>query len=263
MKQAPLPSVNIVTPSFNQGIFLKQTIESVLSQRDPSLVYWVMDGGSTDTSVSIMKRYKGKLGWVSEKDKGQTDAINKGIKKFLTMLNDDDIVAYINSDDYYMPGAFQKVRKVFAEKPDVNWVVGDAVIVDRNGEEIQKPIRLYKSLFRLLPFSLWIGNPYPQPSVFLRARVVKEGGLFREDLSYVMDYEYWLRTQTKFGAPYRLDSPLSSFRIHGESKGGSQYTRQFAEEYRVLCEYTKNPFIRCIHWLHTQCILLVYKILKG
>lgn len=262
MKQATVPSLNIVTPSFNQGRFILQTIESVLSQDDPVLIYWVMDGGSTDNTVDVLKSFGRKINWVSQKDKGQTDAINKGIEKTLQTASDDDIYAYINSDDYYQPGAFARVRSYFNAHPTCDWVIGDAVIVDEKGSEIQKLIRLYKSIFRLVPFSLWIGNSYPQPSVFLRARLIKKIGLFKNELHYVMDYEYWLRATTQCGTPGFLDIPLSEFRIHPDSKGTTQFTKQFQEGYEVVRRYTKNTLVLALHKIHNQCILFIYRHIK-
>src|SRR5258708_18581652 len=158
MKQATLPSISIVTPSFNQGKFIRETIENVLSQNNAHVIYWVIDGESKDNTVSILKSFGKRINWMSEKDKGQTNGINKGIKKTLSGLHDDDIVAYINSDDYYLPNAFSHVRDFFNAHPDADWLVGDALIVDEEGNEIQKPIRFYKRFLRLFPFSLWLGN---------------------------------------------------------------------------------------------------------
>ncbi len=262
MKQATLPSISIVTPSFNQGKFIRETIENVLSQNNAHVIYWVIDGESKDNTVSILKSFGKRINWMSEKDKGQTNAINKWLKKTLSGLHDDDIVAYINSDDYYLPNAFSHVRDFFNAHPDADWLVGDALIVDEEGNEIQKPIRFYKRFLRLFPFSLWLGNPYPQPSVFLRARLVKKIGLFREDLHYVMDYEYWLRATTKSGLPSFLNVPLSAFRIHGNSKGTMLFRKQFEEGYAVVEEYTRDSLVLWLHRLHNHCILFVYKLIK-
>lgn len=261
MKKQSFPNIKIITPSFNQGRFIKQTIESVLDQDYESITYVVVDGGSTDDTVITLKKYK-QLSFVSEKDKGQTDALNKGIRMFSSHLHNDDIVAYINSDDYYLPGAFEKILRAFNTYPQAQWVIGDAVIVDEMGREIQPLIRLYKRVLRHFSFSLLLTNPYPQPSVFLRGAVLKSLGLFRTDLHYTMDYEYWMRVQKKYGQPVFVDACLSAFRIHGASKGGSQYKKQFSEELRVLREYVANPFWILCHKFHTTFILFFYDRLK-
>ncbi len=104
MQKQHLPKISIITPSYNQGRFIKETIDSVLSQNYPNLEYWVMDGGSTDETVKVLKSYGKKINWVSKKDKGQTNAINEGLKKVTG-----DIIAYINSDDVYAPDVFRQV----------------------------------------------------------------------------------------------------------------------------------------------------------
>lgn len=250
---------SIVTPSFNQAQFIRQTIDSVRDQSYPSIEYRVQDGASTDQTPEILHSYGKSLEYKSKIDKGQTDAINIGLHQ-----SSGDIFAYINSDDYYLPNVFEKVSRVFSTHPEVNWVVGDALIVDSKGKEIQGFVRGYKSLIRRLyrPWMLYILNPLPQPSVFIQRRALELVGEFDQNLRYTMDYDMWLRLQQKFGSPYFISEPLSAFRIHGQSKGGSQYPKQFAEELMVVAKYTKNPFLLWLHWLHNQCILAAYSLIK-
>lgn len=263
MKQSrKTPSLRIVTPSFNQGRFIRQTIESVLSQLLPGDSYYVIDGGSTDDTIEILQSYGDKLQWISAKDDGQADAINKGINKLLEASDPGDVFAYINSDDFYLPGALAYVRQQFGQDDMLTWLVGDAKIVNESGDEIQKLIRIYKKTLRYLSVSLGITNSYPQPSVFLRTSVVNKLGKFNEKLHYVMDYEYWLRVAQIFGTPYFVSTALSAFRIHNASKGGSQYIEQFAEELKVARKYTKNPFIFWLHRFHNQCIVHTYGLIK-
>lgn len=254
-----LPRLSIVTPSFNQAQFIRQTIDSVLSQNYPNLDYRVQDGGSTDETKKILASYGKRITYESKKDNGQTDAINTGLRQ-----TSGEIFAYINSDDYYLQNTFEKVATLFARDPQIQWVVGDCSIVDGEGIEIQGFVREYKKILRRL-FSigiLKILNPLPQPATFIRRSALDEVGPFDEKLRYTMDYEMWLKLDRKFGAPTFIDEPLSAFRIHGLSKGGSQYKKQFAEELTVVAKYTHNPILLWLHWLHNQCILLAYGLIK-
>lgn len=262
MKNKKSLIINIVTPSFNQGEFIQETIESVLGQKYPAVHYWVVDGGSTDNTVQILKTYEGKLSYVSESDKGQTDAINKGIKKL--DLQDGQIFAYINSDDYYQSGAFEKVIEAFEQNPTKQWLVGDALIVNEKGDTIQEFVRYYKQFLRQT-FSksiLLITNPIPQPAVFIRAEAMKKIGAFDVTLRYTMDYDYWLRLEQEFGNPIFLDEQIASFRIHGASKGKLSYRDQFDEDYQVAKRYTQSSFLLALHQIHSGLILFLYSLLK-
>jgi glycosyltransferase involved in cell wall biosynthesis len=254
----------IVTPSFNQAQFISQTIESVLSQ-DVKVQYWIMDGKSSDLTVAVLKSFGRKIHWLSEKDKGQTDAINKSIKKCAALKpKPSDIFAYINSDDYYIPEALNNVVQAFAQSPDKQWLVGDALIINEKNEEIQPLVRQYKSVLRRLlslPLLLVL-NPIPQPAVFIKWAAVEKVGLFNAKLRYVMDYEYWLRLMATVGMPLVLDQPLAAFRIHGASKGGTQFIHQFDEELSVAQRFTKNSAWLFFHTVHNEMVKLVYRLIK-
>lgn len=253
-----LPKISIITPSFNQGHFIKETIESVLNQNYPNLEYLVMDGGSTDDTVKILKTYGNKISWVSKKDKGQTDAINKGIQK-----STGDILAYINSDDVMLPNTLHTIAEYFNDNLDAQWLTGDYFIIDANGNKIQSFVANYKKMLRMFPNKhvLSIANFIIQPSTFWRRTLTDEIGLFREDLTYVMDFEYWMRAIQKYPL-HILPNHFSLFRIHGNSKGGTLYEKQFAQEHEIVLEYVKIPLIRFIHKLHASLIILAYKVIK-
>lgn len=258
MQKQHLPKISIITPSYNQGRFIKETIDSVLSQNYPNLEYWVMDGGSTDDTVKVLKSYGKKINWVSKKDKGQTNAINEGLKKVTG-----DIVAYINSDDVYAPNVFSQVADFFVKNPEAMWYTGDYIIIDEFGKPFQNYVILYKNILRNYPtFSkLSVANYIIQPSTFWRRSLHKEIGVFDESLRYCMDYDFWLRAITKYPL-FVTKTVLSKFRIHGLSKGGSQYEKQFKEEHVVLKRYTNNKILLALHKIHSQAIIFAYKLIK-
>lgn len=259
----------LVTPSFNQGQYIGETISSVVTQ-GVQLHYLVMDGGSTDQTVQVLEKFSNKISWFSKKDKGQTDAINKGIRYFKTVIKKeklnkaDCIFAYLNSDDVLTTNCLKLVNKYFKDKPDTQWLVGDALIVDQNNQEIQPLVRLYKKLGRsLLNWSLLlIVNPIPQPATFIRWSVIEKVGYFNDSLHFVMDYEYWLRIWKSFGKPATTASTLAMFRIHGQSKGGTLFKRQFAEQLAVARQFSNNQFILWLQKLHNAAIVFVYSQIK-
>lgn len=250
--------MSIITPSFNQGAFIEETINSVLSQNYPKLEYYVADGGSTDETVSILKKYKKYLTFRSEPDRGQTDAINKGIGQ-----TKGEIVAYLNSDDRYEPGALLTAGQLFAKHPTAPWLTGDYAIIDEHGVHIQSFVVWYKTVLRHTNSEqlLRIANYIIQPSTFWRRSVMKKVGTFDESLRYCMDFDYWLRL-FKVAPPLICTQRLSAFRIHSSSKGGSAYTKQFEEEHQVVARSTSNPLILLLHKLHASAIVGAYKLLK-
>uniref|UniRef100_UPI004057692A glycosyltransferase family 2 protein n=1 Tax=Acetatifactor sp. TaxID=1872090 RepID=UPI004057692A len=199
--------ITVVTPSYNQGIYIKRTIDSVLSQGIDDLEYIVMDGGSTDETVDILKSYGDKIIWRSEKDKGQTDAVNKGIK-----ASHGEIIGWLNSDDIYYPGAIKKVLEVFEKHPEVNVVYGNANHIKEDDSFIEEYYTEDFDYERLKDICFIC-----QPSLFFRKSVVDKYGYLDDKLQYCMDYDYWLRLGKgeKF---YRLNELIAGSRLYDDNK---------------------------------------------
>lgn len=199
-------NLSIITPSYNQGEFIKRTIDSVLNQ-GVDVEYFVADGGSTDETVEILKSYHKRLQWVSEKDNGQTDAVNKGIKRV-----SGDIIGWINSDDTYEPNAFNKVLEVFKKNQDVNMIYGNANHITINDEYIED-YYTEKWNFERLKEVCFIC----QPTVFFRKNVFEKYGLLNDKLNYCMDYEYWLRVGMHENF-YYIEQKLANSRLYEDNK---------------------------------------------
>ncbi|MGV7224381.1 MAG: glycosyltransferase family 2 protein [Nitrospinales bacterium] len=234
-----LPRVTVVTPSYNQGQFIEATIRSVLLQGYPNLEYIVIDGGSSDNSVEIIKKYEPWLAyWVSEKDRGQAHAINKGFARATG-----DIYAYLNSDDFFEPGALHGCAPAF--RGGYQWVVGQVRCW-------QEGVGYWP--FPLLPgdrFAKWfLSCPIPQAGCFWSAKLHHEMGQFREDLDYIIDYEFWLRFRfIKKIKPFIIDQPIAVYRIHSQSKTVAR-SSEFVQESNSIREQYKRR-LTCIQrgWL--------------
>lgn len=251
--------ISIITPTYNQSGYIEQTIKSVLNQNMPNLEYIIVNDGSTDNTENIVQKYKHKIIYISQNNSGQSCAINKGIQ-----ISSGDIIGYLNSDDILLPNALRNVLDFFENNPQSNWVTGDNIIIDKDGRETEILSTFYKRLLKLLPAytMLRLVNYIIQPSTFWKRKLTNKIGLFDTDLIYTMDYDYWLRA-IKWYKLDRINSPISAFRVHPQSKGGSQYKKQFNEEIHVIRKYTNNPFILYPHILHTKLIEKVYSILRN
>ncbi|MBC8063226.1 MAG: glycosyltransferase [Chlorobia bacterium] len=223
-----LPKITIITPSYNQGEFLEETILSVLNQRYPNLEYMIFDGGSTDRSPEIIQSYASKLAYFEiEKDRGQTHAINKGLERATG-----EIVAYLNSDDVYLPGALHYIADFFKRNPSSRWVTGPCIFYGAEDSFLSElPLEIdFRRMYKFCCIA--------QPSTFWRRSVVEEFGPLDEARKFNMDYEYWLRL---LAAGVKLDVvqyPLSAFRFHSNSKTIAEVTASTDDELRQL--YAKH-----------------------
>lgn len=257
MKKSLL-KISIITPSYNQGQFIKKTIDSVLSQKYQNLEYIVMDGGSTDSTLSILRSYGEKIKWFSKKDNGQSDALNKGLR-----IASGEIVGFINSDDYLLPGSLQKINSVFIENPDIKWLTGRCATVDEKNQEVRSWITLYKNILTLFSSLqlLLVANYISQPATFWRRSLTKEKniGFFDTNLHYSMDYDYWLKISARYSL-YRIADLLACYRVHQHSKAVTSPKKQFETEYAIASKYTTSPVLLGLHKLHFKVALLIYKV---
>ncbi|HKY56082.1 MAG TPA: glycosyltransferase family 2 protein, partial [Anaerolineales bacterium] len=223
--------VSIITPSFNQARYLEATIQSVLSQDYPRIEYIVVDGNSTDGSVEIIKKFENRLAyWISEKDKGQADAINKGLARAKG-----EILAWLNSDDYYLPNAISSVMKVFDENRDVVMVYGDIVAVNKNGQTIN--VLKYKQLALndLLCFQI-IG----QPAVFFRRAAFEKVGGLDTTFHFLLDHHLWIRIAQQ-GKILYVPQTWAVARYHAEAKNRAKAAEFGREAFRILDWVNSQP----------------------
>lgn len=244
------PKISIVTPSFNQAAFIEEALWSVKRQDYPNVEHIVMDGASTDGTVEILRRYSAQPGWehlhwISEPDRGQTHAINKGFA-----CATGDILAYLCADDTYQLETFSFVSQYFAKRLDVDIVYGECCFIDERGAFLRRKRPIPFSKRKLLKMNyVW------QPTVFLRSVVWRQVGPFNEELHYAMDYEYWLRSleRCRFDA---VDRHLANYRWHRNSKTVSQERKQLVEAYQVARRFGGGGliswYLHHLYWPNTS-----------
>ncbi|MEN6529001.1 MAG: glycosyltransferase family 2 protein [Anaerolineaceae bacterium] len=220
-----LPLVSIVTPSFNQAKFLEETIRSVLDQDYPRIEYILIDGGSTDGSVEIIRKYAHRLAyWVSEKDRGQTDALNKGFA-----AANGSILAWLNSDDTYQPGAIRSAVDYLISHPRVGLVYGDLNFINERGEIVGKFPAAQTDLARLRRGYVHI----PQPAAFFRTDLWKKVGPLDPSFYFAMDYDLWVRLAGVSDLQYLPGQVWANFRLHSSGKTMAADERCWPEMLRV------------------------------
>jgi glycosyltransferase involved in cell wall biosynthesis len=230
------PLVSIITPTLNQGRFIEETIRSVLEQDYPEIEYIVVDGGSSDGTLGILHKYSSKLRWISEPDRGQSDAINKGWN-----LASGEVLSWLNSDDLLNPGTVRSIVEIFEQDENVGMVYGDAEKIDRFGKILEihragdnKPF-MWSWLGVSIPFNI------PQPSAFIKAKLLKEVGCLDINLHYAMDYDLFLRIASVAQIAY-LPRPLAKMRIYFGTKSSRNTDQNWREKISVLKRHQKLWF---------------------
>ncbi len=218
-----LPRVSIVTPSLNQGRFLEATIESVLAQTYPNIEYLVMDGGSSDNTLQLLRRYEGRLRFCSAADGGQSDAVNQGFH-----LTQGELFGFLNADDLYLPDAVEKAVAEFAGNPGAAAVAGEAYLVDEESRRLGRYPCGTPDLARLSRECVLC-----QPAVFLRRQVFEEVGLLNPALHFALDYDLWIRIAKRYPI-HRTEAYLAACRVHPGAKTQARRREALRESIEVV-----------------------------
>jgi len=254
------PKISIVIPSFNKVKYISKTIDSILSQNYPSLEIIVMDGNSTDGTLEIIKKYVNKypniIKYQSKKDKGQWEAINKGFR-----IAKGKILAFINADDEYLPGAFSEIERLYKTNIDSYWFAGQGRVINKKGLRIAKWSTFYKNFLLILNsrYLLLVTNYLMQPSVFITKNAWNRFGPYIGYDNFVLEYDLWLKI-SKFKMPIVTTKYLSSFRIEPNTISVNSSKNLLEQDEKILEKHTGNFLIKFLHKLHNIGRLLVVKI---
>jgi glycosyltransferase involved in cell wall biosynthesis len=253
-------SFSIVTPSLDAEATIAQALASVRDQGYTPLEHVVVDGGSADRTMEIVRAAGDHVRWVSEPDRGLSDAMNKGIA-----MARGDVVGWLNADDLYLPGALRRVADVFARRPDAEWVTGRCLIVDADGNEIRRGITRYKdALLRHWSFPLFLTQNFvSSPATFARRDALQAVGGLEERFRYSMDYDVWLKLARR-SAPVVLDAPLACFRMAEGSLSMSGFERQFREHEQNAREHgAGHPVAVAANAGMSRAIVATYRAMRA
>jgi glycosyltransferase involved in cell wall biosynthesis len=253
-----LPTVTVVTPSFNAAATIEETLRSVREQQYPHVEHVVVDGGSTDGTVEILERAQG-VRYVSEPDRGLSHAMNKGVA-----MATGEIVGWLNADDVYLPGALSAIGAAFAERSDAEWATGRCVIIDGGGREIRRGATAYKNLLlRHYSRALYLTQNFiSAPATFARREAYLRHP-FREDYAMSMDYDVFLQL-AQAGDPIILDRDLACFRMVEGTLSMSSFERQFTEHAEQASAHgAGQPLPVAINQAMSRLIVLVYRGLRA
>lgn len=253
------PKISIITPSFNQGKYIEKTILSITSQNYPNLEYIIMDGGSSDNTLEIINKYREYITyWESKPDNGQSDAIKRGFE-----ISTGDILAYINSDDFYLPGTFLKIADAFENNPSVKWITGNGIYVNENEVTIRKnnyfpPLICPKTM-------LYGGNCFFQPATFWKRELYFSVGGIDQKINYSFDFDLFLKFLL-IEKPLKLNYEVAAFRMHPTSKTSTISHIGQNEHQDIRQKYlARNPpniishlFYSFIGYIYNKIVFLFY-----
>jgi glycosyltransferase involved in cell wall biosynthesis len=251
-----VPLLTVVTPCLDGASTLPEALASV--PRGPEVEHVVVDGGSTDGTVDLLERAAG-VHFVSEPDRGLSDAMNKGVA-----MASGEWIGWLNADDYYLPGAVERVLDAIRANPGALWLTAPCLIVDGDGREMRRGVTRYKRFFlrRYGRRSLLVQNYVAAPSTFVRRSALLDAGGFDERFRYSMDYDLWLRLAER-ADPVVLDEPVAAFRMAGESLSMTGFERQFEEHARNAREHgAGEPLAVAANVAVSRLIVLVYRALR-
>jgi glycosyltransferase involved in cell wall biosynthesis len=253
-------SFSIVTPCLNAEATIAEALRSVREQGYRALEHVVVDGGSTDGTMEIVRAAGDHVRWISEPDRGLSDAMNKGIA-----MAQGDVIGWLNADDVYLPGALRRVADAFAHRPDAEWVTGRCLIVDADGGEIRRSITRYKdALHRRYSFPLFLTQNFvSSPATFVRRDALQAVGGFDERFRYSMDYDAWLKLARR-SAPVVIDAPLACFRMAEGSLSMTGFERQFREHETNAREHgAGHPLAVAANAAMSRAIVAAYRAMRA
>lgn len=233
MNEDKLPLVTVITPAYNQGIFLRETIESVLSQDYPNIELFVINDGSTDETEAILKEYTGRIRWETQKNMGQTPTINKGWQQ-----TNGEIITWLNSDDTFLPGGVRTGVEYLLNNPDTSIVFGETLLTEADGTPLPPPKK--EMTFNYKRFVSKCNNTVCQPSTFIWRKVIDKVGELDPSFYYFMDWDLWLRAGLYFKIVH-IPDVLSTYRLHAESKTVAQSLKAAVELQYMYDKYFSRP----------------------
>jgi glycosyltransferase involved in cell wall biosynthesis len=251
------PLLTIVTPCLNAAATIREALASV--PPSPAIEQVAVDGGSTDGTVELLSEAE-RVRFVSEPDRGLSDAMNKGVA-----MASGDYIGWLNADDYYLPGALDRVVTALAEHREALWLTAPCLIVDGDGREIRRGVTRYKRFFlrRYGRRSLLVQNYVAAPSTFVRRETLLAVGGFDERFRYSMDYDLWLRL-AELADPVVLDEPVAAFRMAGESLSMTGFERQFEEHVQNAREHGRGaPLAVAANVVVSRLIVLAYRAMRA
>lgn len=249
------PKISIVTPTYNQGQFIEETIRSILLQNYPNLQYIIIDGGSTDNTIEIIKKYDNWIDyWVSEEDEGQSDAINKGLK-----IAQGQVINWINSDDFLMPNALFNIATEFINNKDAHYVIGDVLIVDEFSKFVSKKKTKFIDPDRIFRFDLSGKNYIPQPAGFFSSEIYQKFGI-DSSLHFAMDCDLWIKMGEAKLPFTQIDENITSFRVHSNAKSFAGSMPFILE---IFKKYRRTPFNKIKYYSELTSYIIKYELLFG